>query len=147
MAKSKVLRVLGICLAVLLTVLVFATCAAPAPAPAEEKKVPPAVEVVPNSVAPKGAIEYIGSNFVPGGKVNVVFVMDINPGKTEPSENGVAEGAYGLQVDPTGSFRIKTAAAPEPEGVYGVRVYDQDGNVIASSVFLVKKPPAPPAAK
>ncbi len=141
MAKSKVLRVLGICLAVLLTTLVFATCAAPAPAPAVEKKIPPAVEVVPNSVAPNGAIEYIGSNFTPGEKVNVVLIKNITPEKTQPSENVVAEGAYGLKVDTTGSFYIK-GAAPEYESVFGVRVYDQDGNVVASSVFLVKKPPA-----
>ncbi len=146
MAKSKVLRVLGICLAVLLTALVFATCAAPAPAPAVEKKIPPAVEVVPNSVAPNGAIEYIGSNFTPGEKVNVVLIKDINPGKTQPSENAVAEGAYGLKVDATGSFYLKGAVAPEYAAVFGVRVYNQDGNVIASSVFLVKAPP-PPAAK
>ncbi len=143
MTKSKVsiVLVLAVIIAILAAVFVLASCAAPVPAPAPEAKKMPAVEVVPNSVAPNGALEYIGSDFTPGEKVKVFLIKDIKPGKTEPFENAVAEGASGVQVDATGNFYIKTAAAPEYEGVVGVRVYDQNGNFIASSVFLVKAPP------
>ncbi len=140
MNKAKVFTFLGIVL--LLAVLGFASCAAPA-APVEKVRMPSVVEVVPGSVAPSGKVDFMGANFIPGEKVKVVFVANLSPGKVGTIENVVAEGAQKLEINAAGTFYVQGMVAPTGEGVYAVRVYDEKGEAVASSMFLVKKPPAP----
>ncbi|MFC1981533.1 hypothetical protein ACFLVN_04755 [Chloroflexota bacterium] len=139
MTKSKLLQMFSTGTAILLTVLVFASCAGPA----EERTVPPSVVVIPNEVAPKGEVEYIGGNFMPGEKVDVILVIDRSKGKAPPLLGGAGPNSHGITVDTTGSFYLGGAkvVAPKTEGVYGVRVYDEKGNIAASSVLMVRKPP------
>ena len=136
MTKSKLLMVFGTGLAILLAALAFASCAAPA-----EERMPAVLKVVPDVAPPlQYVVNYYGANFIPGEKVKVVILIDLNPGKTDPLENEVAVGANSIEVDAVGSFKIEKAKAPRYEGVYPVRVYDEENTVIAAGVLQVKKP-------
>ena len=138
MTNSKVMKVLGIGLVILMAVLVFASCAAPAAAPAEQEKMP-VVKVTPQVAEPRGKIDYIGANFEPGQKVKVTFTALLSPEAT-PIENVVATDANKIEVDAVGSFLIAGARAPKPEGVWPIRVYNEAGEVIAATLVVVKKP-------
>ena len=93
-------------------------------------------------VAPLAPVEYFGANFIPGEFVDVVLVMNLDPGRTAPLENAVSNDALGLQIDVSGNFYIKAPKVPSMPGVYGVRVRDAQGNVIASTVLVIQAPPA-----
>ena len=148
MTKTKVMKVLGIGLAMLLAVLVFTSCAAPAAAPTEREGPPAVIKAVPDTGAPRAKTSYIGANFVPGEKVTVCVLMARGPvelaaecivsGKNvvvgTPAEKGM------VQVNEVGSFHIQKINLPKEEGIWPVTVYDENGNPLASTLVIVKKP-------
>ena len=147
MPKSKVLKVFSIGLAMLLAVLVFTSCAAPAAAPAGPKGLP-VIQAIPDTGAPSAKVDYFGANFEPGQKIRVSVLRLLVP-NTSPIEQvfssknivvGTAVEKGMLQVDQVGSFHIKTIKLPKEEGVWPVRVYNEAGEVIAATVVVVKKP-------
>ena len=138
--KSKLVRCVLAFIVVLVGVLAFASCA-PQAAPAAKSASMPSVLSVPNVAGPRGTVNIVGANFIPGEKVKVAVLM-------APPEGGSSyetvisysakEGQMLMAVDAHGSFNIKSRA-PKTEGVWPVRVYDEAGNMIASSTLLVKK--------
>ena len=136
--KSKMFRVILIGIA-LVGVLVSASCAPPTPT--ESPRMPPAVLVIPNVVEaePGVAVDIVGANFEPGEKVRIAVMyspgVEIVPG---------AEGkGLTLEVDELGSFWMKKEKiTPDPvsPGVYPVRVYDEKGKMVASTLLVVVEP-------
>ncbi len=161
MFKSKVPRVLAIGLTLVLALLAFVSCQGAAPAATAERTTPPSVTYVPVSGAPGALVTVVGANFIPGEVVEVRFLLQPDP-KAVPiwviiggpkcgspgAEAGYACVAIGepvgtkIRVNETGSFLINESKLPPNEGVWPVRVYDEKGEVIATSTFLSKKPPA-----
>jgi len=141
--KSKMFRVILIGIA-LVGVLVSASCAPPTPTespPTESPRMPPAVLVIPNVVEAESGVkvDIVGANFEPGEKVRIVIMyspgVEIVPG---------AEGkGLTLEVDELGSFWMKgekITPAPVSPGVYPVRVYDEKGKMVASTLLVVVEP-------
>jgi hypothetical protein len=52
---------------------------------------------------------------------------------TGPGEMGAP-----FQVDENGSFHLTEIRRAKGEGVYPVRVYDEDGNMIAATIIVTK---------
>lgn len=149
MTKAKVMKILGIGLVILLAVLVFASCTAPAAAPAEQKMMG-VIKAVPNTGAPKAKIDYAGANFMPGEKVTVVVLNARGPlelaTETVVSGKNIVIGTAAergmVQADEIGSFFIQTIGLPAEEGTWPVRVYSEDGKLLTSSLVVVKTPEA-----
>ncbi len=162
MFKSKVPKVLAIGLVIVVALLAFVSCQGAAPTTVEpERTIPPSVTYLPVSGAPGALVTVVGANFIPGEVVEVRFLMQPDPkalpvwviiGGLKPGspflEAGYAAIVIGepvgtkIRVNDTGSFQINEAKLPPNEGVWPVRVYDEKGEVIATSTFLSKKPPA-----
>ncbi len=158
MTKANIMKIIGIGSAILLAVLILAACRAPSASPAEQTKMLPVVKVVPDTGAPRTAADYYGANFVPGQKVAVAWLVArgtgpkgtiaaesilssavSEEGKTlitvgKPAERGM------LQVDEVGSFCIKGSELPAEEGIWPIRVYSEDGEMLASTLVVVKNP-------
>lgn len=132
--KSKVGRFALAGIIAVMIVLLFASCAPP-----ESERMPPAVSAIPNVGAPRADINIVGANFEPGEKVTVCYLL--SRGSEEafyPAENIVDRSPGGLEVDKLGSFQLKVKL-PQELGVWPVRVYDQKGEMIASTVVMVEE--------
>ena len=137
-AKSKLVRCVLAFIVVLVGVLAFASCA-PQAAPA------PSTLAVPNVAGPRGTVNIIGANFEPGEMVKVAVLMAPPEGGSSyetvisySKDLAAKKGQMLMATDANGSFNIKSRA-PKTEGVWPVRVYDEAGNMIASSTLWVKK--------
>jgi hypothetical protein len=140
MTKLKRLRIVLLISTILFAgvILVFVSCAPAAPPvlpKPEPERMPPAVLVVPNVGKPDTSISYCGANFKPGEKVRITVLLQRGlehiPGK---------EGAgRAVEVNELGSFILKDADTklPSTPGVYAVRVYDEKGEMLASTVVMV----------
>jgi len=128
----------------LMGMLIFTSCVpatpvtAPPVEPEESERIPPAVLVIPNVVTAgiKNKVEIAGVNFEPGEKVRIGILFF--PGtETTPG----AEGAgLAIEVNELGSFSLKDNIPPKfvPAGVYPVRIYDEEGKMIASTLVIVE---------
>lgn len=126
------IAVLGIIIAIGSMVTVASTTLAGAPV--QSRTMPPAITAMPNIGGPGAEIMCYGANFEPGETVKVVYLFI--PGV----ENVLGSKAKGLalKVNELGSFSLKSNL-PKPPGVYPIRVYDKDDNMIASTVVVVEK--------
>ncbi|MFC2001950.1 hypothetical protein ACFLUZ_05580 [Chloroflexota bacterium] len=147
MPKSKVLKVFSTFLVVLLAVFVFTSCAAPAAAPAEQKSMP-VIKAVPDTGAPSAKVDYYGANFEPGQKVWASVldhpVPDMPPIEQVFTSKNIVVGTPAergmVMTDAVGSFHINKIKLPKAEGVWPVSVYNENGEMIAATAVVVKKP-------
>ncbi|MFC1917132.1 hypothetical protein ACFLXH_00565 [Chloroflexota bacterium] len=156
MNKSKLLAVLGI----VLIGLSMVACAGPvgpsgpagpagppgAAAMAIPERMPPTIKAVPDMGTPRQRIDYYGANFKPGEELKVALLMSPGPlefaTETIVSSQGIVVGEMApggvIIADGVGSFHISRIWLPKEVGIWPVRVYDADGNVIASTLVVVK---------
>lgn len=140
--KSKMLGFILISIVALVGVLISASCAPPtaveSPVPTESPRIPPVVLVIPNVVAPGGKVAIVGANFEPGEKVRIGILIE--PGiEFVPGAEGKG---LTLEVNEVGSFQMsgeKMTPQNITSGVYPVRVYDEKGEMIASTLFVVEE--------
>ena len=143
--KYKLVRCVLVCLIMLVGVLTFASCAPQTAPSAGSREAPPSVLAVPNVAGPRGTVYIVGANFEPGEMVKVAVLMAPPEGGSSyetvisySKDLAAKKGQMLMATDANGSFNIKSRA-PKTEGVWPVRVYDEDENMIASSTLLVKK--------
>jgi len=112
--------------------------AAGAAAVAEPERMPPAVMVVPDMGTSKFKAAYYGANFEPGEKITVRIPIARVEDST-PVETIIGPGGVGgpFEVDELGSFILTGIGSPVDPGVYAVRVYDEEGKMIASTLLVV----------
>jgi len=113
-------------------VLVFASSTTTAPAKPE--RVPPVVLVMPNVGTPRAKVNFVGANFKPDEEVIVTILMFPD---VETNLSGSPKGLT-TKVDELGSFQIKRKLPLYP-GVYPVRVYDERGEILCTSLVMVVK--------
>lgn len=121
----------------LLGLLMFTSCTAPASAPQERMR--GVIEAQPNVVAPSESFAFVGANFLPNEKLQVSYYYP-------PLDEGLEPISVGFMVttDEIGSFFFdyKIQARKEfDNAICPVIVYDGNGKEIASTLFVVKKPP------
>lgn len=146
MTKLKRLRFVLLTSTILLAgvVLVFVSCAPAAVPPAlpkpEPERTPSVVAVIPNVGKAGEKINYVGANFEPGEKVVVCVLCAPGIENTiyRPTVKLEEELSLGIEVDELGSFGVnnKIPAQLTP-GVYPVRVYNEEREMLASTVLLV----------
>jgi hypothetical protein len=119
-------------------VVIFASCVpTTTPTTTEPERMLPAIAVVPNviTVGKATKVQFAGADFEPGEKVRmgVLFFLGV---ETTPGLAGLA-----LEVNELGSFLLADDLNPTagiiPPGAYPVRVYDEEGKVIASTLVIV----------
>jgi hypothetical protein len=94
---------------------------------------PSAVMAIPN-VGTSGATTYVyGADFEPGELVLPVYRVTLGG---EVIEIVVTENTYGVEADELGCFKAKTKLPGVP-GVYPLRVYDEQRNILAVTVVEV----------
>lgn len=96
----------------------------------------PALTVVPTVGEPEKEFTCYGADFTPEQKVRIV--MMVFP-EIENVLGAKAEG-LGLKTDKLGSFEVKSGF-PGKEGVYPIRVYNEEGRLLATTLVVVKKKP------
>lgn len=142
--KSKMFKFVLIGIA-LVGVLISSSCApatpVESPTPTGVSRIPPAVLVIPNVIEAESGVkvDIVGANFEPGEKVRIGVMFA--PGcENTPGKEGKG---LALEVDELGSFYMKgekiTPVNISP-GVYPVRVYDEKGEMIASTLIVVEEP-------
>ena len=105
------------------------------PAASEVSREPVAVMSLP-AVGTSGATNYIiGANCIPGEKVTVAYEVLMGD---VVLDNVIAYEANQLVVDELGSFKVK-GNLPKYPGVYPVKVYDEQRNIIAITVVEVQE--------
>lgn len=159
MTKSKKARfaLIGVAIA---AVLILASCTGPAglagpagpagppgpagpagaPAVVEPERMPPTVMMVPNMGGARFKADCYGANFEPSETITVCIPITRVEG-TVPIETFIGPGGVGgpFEVDELGSFHFSKVRAPQVPGVYPVRVYDEEGEMIASTVIVVEE--------
>ena len=97
---------------------------------------PVAVLALPNVGTPKANTTISGANCIPGEKVTVAYKVLI--GDVVLDQIPTFDANH-LVVDELGSFKIKVKLPPSP-GVFPVKVYDEQGTVIAVTLVVVEEP-------
>jgi len=158
MKFTKLLTSWGLILAVicLMVGFVFTTSCAPAPTPEEVTSLreeiaslreeiaslreaapvtrQPAADMAIPNVGTSGATTYIyGADFEPGELVLPVYRMFVGD---VVIENVVTVNVYCVEADELGCFKVKTKLPGAP-GVYPLRVYDEQKNILAVTVIEV----------
>lgn len=138
MKLIKSLRSWGLILAVicLMVGFVFTTSCAPAAVQAEEAPVirqPAAVMAIPNVGTSRATTYIYGADFEPGELVLPVYRILMGGVVIEIL---VTVNTYGVEADELGCFKVKTKLPGVP-GVYPLRVYDEQRNVLAVTVVEV----------
>jgi len=139
-SKVNLVKFALIGMVVLVGVLGSVSCIQPTPA-VEAPRMLPVVAVIPNVNTPKAKVDIVGANFEPGEKVSVYTLIRRGDPETTHIEQFmfIGGGASGLiEVDEFGSFQITTNIQKET-GIYPVRVYDENGEMIASTLFVVRE--------
>lgn len=142
----------GRCLLVAIVVLMLAaslllaSCIG-ASTTAQPERMPAAVVAIPNVAAPRANVQLVGANFEPHERVKIALVMVRGPEEFAIIETiirssyAVREGEKEplVEVDGHGSFQLKMKI-PKEEGVWPIRVYNEKGKMIASTLIVVAAP-------
>jgi len=139
MTKLKVVSIVLIGMLFVLVSCVPAAAPTPPAPPAEPERMSPAVSVIPNPVEAGKEVTCCGANFKPGEKVRVAIMYF--PGVETALGSKAVEPALALEVNELGSFETKgkvMATLPDLPAVYPLRVYDEKGEVIASTPVLIE---------
>ena len=95
------------------------------------------LQVIPSTVESRDKVEIIGAGFLPGEEISVC--VEIFPG-IECVWGTYGEGTTSVVANEFGAFRIKEGSgtyAPLAPGVYPVRAYNKDGELLAIAVIVV----------
>jgi len=131
--RSMTIRVAIVGIIVVIALMSGSLLEAIAGSQAQSRSMPPAVTAIPNTGVGGAKMVCYGANFEPGETVKVVYL--VLPGV----ENVLGSKAKGLalKVNELGSFDI-SSNLPKLPGIYPIRVYDKDENMIAATVVVVK---------
>lgn len=141
-SKLKMVKYTLVVVAVLTGLSVLASCGAPPQEQPTKEEMSAAIMVVPNpQIGSRARIDVYGANFEPGETVKLGILIRRAEG-TDPVETFIGPESKGaaFQCDDLGTFSVEGVRGPRGAGVYPVRVYDAEDNMIASTVLLVQIP-------
>ena len=111
----------------------------PAGPPGEPRSSAPAMlKVVPSTAAPKGKVEIYGAGFTPGEEISVCVE---NLPDIECVWGTYGEGTISAVASDYGTFYIEKGSgtqAPKAPGVYPVRAYNKDREILAITIIVVE---------
>jgi len=139
-SKVNLVKFALIGMVVLVGVLGSVSCIQPTPT-VEAPRMLPVVAVIPNVTTPKAKVDIVGANFEPGEKVRVYTLISVgDPEKTDMQRYmlGGDVGSGLIEVDESGLFQM-TASIQLQTGIYPVWVYDENGEMIASTLLMVRE--------
>lgn len=94
---------------------------------------PAAVVAIPNVGTSRATTYIYGADFEPGELVIPVYRLSVGG---VVIENVITTNIYGVEADELGCFKAKTKLPGAP-GVYPLRVYDEQRNILAVTVVEV----------
>jgi len=103
-----------------------------------ESTSPAMVKVVPSTAAPKAKVEIYGAGFTPGEEISVCVE---NIAGIECVWGTYGEGTTSAVASDYGTFYIEASSgtkAPKEPGVYPVRAYSKDREMLAITIIVVE---------